>query len=48
MRPAVEGPNAEEWFEAMADEKTSIIENNTWISHDRPHEEKVIGSRIVL
>lgn len=48
MNKAMKGPNAEEWRDAMALEMEAIIINKTWILVDRPKNQDVIGSRIVL
>ncbi|KAK2577749.1 hypothetical protein KPH14_012776 [Odynerus spinipes] len=48
LKQAVSGPSADEWREAIASEIRSIIKNDTWIITERPKNQKVIGSRIVL
>lgn len=45
---ALSGPDREDWIKAMAYEWKSIIDNNTWDIVDRPREQKVIKSRVVL
>ncbi|GJQ74414.1 hypothetical protein Trydic_g21285 [Trypoxylus dichotomus] len=42
------GPDAETWYNAMADEIASVIKNETWKLVNRPVKDSVIGSRIVL
>lgn len=48
MKQALSGPDADCWHKAIDAEMISIIKNNTWTLVDRPRNEKVIGSRIVL
>lgn len=48
LTQAIKGSDAEAWYDAMSDEVTSIIENDTWTLVDCPCNEEVIGSRIVL
>jgi len=48
IEQALRGPDAEEWLQAMASEMISIIRNDTWTITDRPSDQKVIGSRVVL
>lgn len=48
MRQAMSGDDVEEWKRAMIAELRSIINNRTWKVVDRPHDTRVIGSRIVL
>lgn len=48
IHKAMQGPNSDEWLEAIASELKSIIKNDTWIFVDRPENQSVIGSRIVL
>ena len=47
-KQAVSGPDAEEWYRAMADEVKSIIKNDAWELVERPNDREVIGSRMVL
>jgi Reverse transcriptase (RNA-dependent DNA polymerase)./Integrase core domain. len=47
-KQAVSGPDSEDWFLAMADEVKSILKNDTWLLVERPGNEKIIGSRMVL
>lgn len=48
MKQAVEGKEADESFNAMAEEMKSILKNDTWELVTRPNNMAVIGSRIVL
>ncbi|GJQ68313.1 hypothetical protein Trydic_g16908 [Trypoxylus dichotomus] len=48
MNIALNGPDAEMWYNAMADEIASMIKNETWKLVNRPIKDSVIGSRIVL
>lgn len=48
LEQAVHGPYAEEWHRAIASEMKSIIKNDTWTITERPKDQKVIGSRVVL
>jgi len=45
---AISGTDANEWYRSMATELRSVIENDTWELVDRPKDQKVIDSRIVL
>ncbi|KAH0820277.1 hypothetical protein GEV33_002514 [Tenebrio molitor] len=47
-RRAMNSPEVDEWYDAMAVEIRSIIKNNTWKLVKRPDYREVIGSRIVL
>jgi hypothetical protein len=47
-RIAMNSPEVDEWYDAMAVEIRSIIKNNTWKLVKRPDDREVIGSRIVL
>ena len=47
-KQAVSGPDAKEWYRAMAAEVKSIIKNETWELVERPNDREVIGSRMVL
>ncbi|CAH2016809.1 unnamed protein product [Acanthoscelides obtectus] len=48
MHQAVRGEDADEWHKAMADEVASILKNGTWELIDRPCNQHIVGSRIVL
>ena len=48
LEQAVHGPCADKWREAITSQIKSIIRNDTWIISERPKDQKVIGSRIVL
>jgi len=48
LEEAIHGPDAEQWFQAMASEMKSLIKNNTWTLVERPLNREVIGSRVVL
>ena len=48
MSQAMSSPHVDEWCQAIDDEIASIIRNDTWVLVDRPKNEEVIGSRIVL
>ena len=47
-KQAVSGPDAEEWYRAMAAEVESIITNDTWKLVESSDDRKLIGSRIIL
>jgi len=48
LQEAIRGPEAEEWYNAMASELKCIIQNDTWELVERPKNREVIGSRIIL
>lgn len=48
IQQAISSTDAEEWYDAMATELKSIINYGTWELVERPKNQKVIGSRIVL
>nr|CAH7744961.1 unnamed protein product [Callosobruchus chinensis] len=48
MQEAITGRDADEWQSAMADEVACILKNNTWELTERPSNQHVVGSRIVL
>lgn len=48
LERAIGGPHADEWYQAIISEIKSIIKKNMWTVVDRPEDQKVIGSRIVL
>lgn len=48
MKEAMEGPEAQEWSEAICDELKSILKKKTWEMANRPRKEKTIGCRIIL
>ena len=48
VREALDGPEHNEWIEAMSTEVLSIIKNRTWDVVDRPPDADVVGSRFVL
>lgn len=48
VKQALNGPEADEWFEAMASEIISILENYTWDLIDRQKDQDVIGCRMIL
>ncbi|KMQ88472.1 retrovirus-related gag-pol polyprotein [Lasius niger] len=48
INQSLNGPDAEEWVQAMTEEMKSIIKNDTWTLVDRPEGCEVIGSRFVL
>lgn len=48
MRQALCGSEIEEWYDAMAEEITNIIRKDTWTLVERPTNQEVLGSRIVL
>lgn len=45
---ALQGSDANQWYQAIASEMKCIIQNGTWKIVDRPKDQQVIGSRIVL
>jgi len=45
---AITGNDMEEWLDAMTNEVSSIVKNNTWELVKRPENKTVIGSRFVL
>lgn len=48
IQKAIEGPNADEWHDAIACELKSILKNDTWTLVPRPDNAKTIDSRVVL
>lgn len=48
MRQAMNSVDADEWYNAMATEKKSIIKNDIWELVERPKDREIIGSRIIL
>lgn len=48
IKQALSGSDCEEWYKAMGEEIKAIIKNNTWKLVDRPNNETVIGSRMIL
>lgn len=48
IKKVTSGPEADEWYRAMAEETASILKNNTWELVERPDDHEVIGSRMVL
>lgn len=48
MREAMESKDSKEWIEAMKEEYSSLIRNNTWELTRRQPNMKVIGSKMVL
>lgn len=45
---ALQGPDANEWYDAIASDLKSLLKNDTWQLISMPKNEKIIGSRIVL
>ena len=45
---ALQGPNRNNWLDAIYDEIKSFVNNNTWEIINRPQGSKVIGCRTVL
>lgn len=48
IKDAISGPDADDWMQAMAEEVRSILKNDTWQIVERPRNQKIIGSRMVL
>jgi len=48
LKEALNGPYSKEWLEAITSKMRRILENDTWTMVNRPMNEKMIGSRIVL
>lgn len=48
IQEAIQGPDAEEWRDAIAHELKSLLSHDTWQIVSRPENKKIIGSRIVL
>lgn len=48
FQQAMRSPEVDEWKKAINSEIESILKNNTWKLVERPKQEKVIGSRMVL
>jgi len=48
VKEALDGPNADEWKNAIREEYLAHMSNRTWEIVDRPNNRKPIGSRFVL
>lgn len=48
LHQAINGPNLNEWLDALAIEMNAIIKNDTWIFVDCPENIPIISSRIIL
>jgi hypothetical protein len=48
IREAMASSDADDWLQAIVTELTSILKNDTFELVDRPKEDKVIGSRVIL
>lgn len=48
VEQAVCGPHEHEWYQAMAVELKCILEYDTWVMIERPSNQQVIGSRMIL
>lgn len=48
LTEATQGPDADEWLDAIANELRSILKKDAWTIVPRPQDDNVLGSRIVL
>ncbi|GBN59582.1 Retrovirus-related Pol polyprotein from transposon TNT 1-94 [Araneus ventricosus] len=48
LKEALNGPNSEEWLEAMQTEYNALLKNKAWKLVKRPKDKNIIGSKWVL
>ncbi|GBL78726.1 Retrovirus-related Pol polyprotein from transposon TNT 1-94 [Araneus ventricosus] len=48
LKKALNGPNSEEWLEAMQTEYNALLKNQAWKLVKRPKDKNIIGSKWVL
>ncbi|GBL60413.1 hypothetical protein AVEN_191651-1, partial [Araneus ventricosus] len=48
LKEALNGPNSEEWLEAMRTEYNALLKNQAWKLVKRPKDKNIIGSKWVL
>ena len=48
VKDAISGNETDEWKQAIRSEFVSLIKNKTWELVDRPNDQNVIGSRLIL
>ncbi|GBM36053.1 hypothetical protein AVEN_254865-1 [Araneus ventricosus] len=48
LKKALNGPNSEEWLEAMQTEYNALLKNQAWKLVKRPKDKNSIGSKWVL
>ena len=48
IEEAIRGTEAQDWKQTITEEVQSHLEHGTWEMADRPEENRVIGSKVIL